>query len=69
LVFLSIVCIFMSECLVARRRRLQSLSEGPECRGDMWQQVRTAELIGTNCEAMVRAAGALLKYLGTHLQT
>ncbi len=57
----------MGECLAVCRRRLQGLSEGPECRGDMWQQVRNAELIGTNCEAMVRAAGALLKYLGTHL--
>ena len=47
------------------RRRFQNLSlDG--CRSELGQQVRTAELMGTNCESLVRAAGVLLNYLGRY---
>ncbi len=49
------------------RRRFQSLSLESACGNEMRQQVRTAELLGTNCESLVRAAGALLDYLGIDL--
>lgn len=45
------------------RRRFQNMNLVPQARSEEWQKIRVSAYLGMNCENMVRATGALLKYL------
>ena len=45
---------------------IKNMNIVPASRSDEWQRIRVSAYLSLNCENMVRAVGALIKYLEKH---